>query len=212
MKEPLTLAISKGRLFDQVSAYAAERGIRFAFEDRKLVAVDELGQLQIILVKNADLPTYVRHGIAGLGIVGEDVLYEYGDELVRLLELPFGGTTMALAGVADQGRPEWGPMTIATKFTKFTRDYFHAEGVPVKLVRLDGSVELAPVLGLAPYIVDLVETGSTLRAHGLSVLRELKKIKVYLVANRAYWKWNHTAVSRLIQTLGSADPSKGGLS
>ncbi len=205
MSRHLTLALSKGRLLDQVLAYASERGIDITFEDRKLIAHDPDGLLKLILVKNADLPTYLRYGIAGLGICGEDVLYEYGDELVRLLELPFGGTTMALAGRSDLQRPKWGPMTIATKFVRFTHDYFHERGVPVRLIKLDGSVELAPVLELAPYIVDLVETGSTLRAHGLRVIEELKKIKVHLVANRAYWKWHYRQIERLIVRLSSAD-------
>lgn len=205
MSHGLTLALSKGRLLDQVLAYSTERGIQFAFEDRKLIAQDQDGLLRLILVKNADLPTYLRYGIAGLGICGEDVLYEYGDDLVRLLELPFGATTMALAGRDDLRRPKWGPMTIATKFVRFTHDYFHERGVPVRLIKLDGSVELAPVLELAPYIVDLVETGSTLRAHGLRVIEELKAIKVYLVANRAYWKWHYQEIGQLIQRLTPAD-------
>lgn len=202
---PLTLALSKGRLFDQVVAYASSRGIDIVFEDRKLIAQDREGLLRIILVKNADLPTYLRYGIAGLGICGEDVLYESGDDLVRLIELPFGQTTMALAGKQDLERPQWGPMTVATKFVRFCHDYFHERGLPVHLVKLDGSVELAPVLGLAPYIVDLVETGSTLKAHGLRVIQELKRIKVYLVANRAFVKWQYREVQRLIERLAPAD-------
>ncbi len=210
MTEPLTLVISKGRLFDQVSTYAEARGLKFVFEDRKLVAVDETGMLKIILVKNADLPTYVRYGIAGLGICGDDVLYEYGDDLLKLMELPFGSTTMSLAGFPEQAKHGWGPLTVATKFTRFTHDYFHEQGTSVKLIRLDGSVELAPVLGLAPYIVDLVETGSTLKAHGLVVLKELKKITVHLVANRAYYKWHYEAIRSLIARLKPVDDSTGG--
>jgi ATP phosphoribosyltransferase len=205
MSQKLTLALAKGRLLDQVLSYFSQCGITVEFEERKLIAHDREGILDLILVKNADLPTYLRYGIAGLGICGEDVLYEYGDDLVRLFEFPFGLTTMALAGKTELERPTWGPMTVATKFIRFTHNYFTQRGIPVKMVKLDGSVELAPVLGLAPYIVDLVETGSTLKAHGLKVIQELKKIKVHLVANRAYWKWNFQAIQQFIKRLSSAD-------
>lgn len=200
--EPLTLALPKGRLFDQVQEHFGARGLRFDFGGRKLTALDETGTLQVILVKNADLPTYVHHGIAGLGVCGDDVVYESGHEFTHLLPLAFGGTKMALAARRDHVRNEPpGHLTIATKFTRFTRDYFHGLGIPVKIIRLDGSVELAPVLGLAPYIVDLVETGSTLQANGLEVLETLKVIGVNLFANTAYFKLRYQDIGRLVDTL-----------
>ncbi len=200
---PLTLALPKGRLFDQVQEHFASRGLVFDFNDRKLTALDTSGRLKIILVKNADLPTYVHHGIAGLGICGDDVVFESGHEFTHLLALGFGHTRMALAalkGSATTAQP-LGGVTIATKFTRFTREYFHALGVPVKIIRLDGSVELAPVLGLAPYIVDLVETGSTLKANGLEVLETLKEIGVNLFANPAYYKLRYQEIGALVDTL-----------
>lgn len=205
MNGPLSLALSKGRLFDQVIGYFARSGLDLHFGERKLVGRDQEGLIEAILVKNADLPTYLHHGIAGLGICGEDVLYERGDDLVRLLELPFGTTTMVLAAREGTPPPAGGPVEVATKFVRFTHDHFHARGVPVRIIRLDGSVELAPVLGLAPFIVDLMETGSTLRAHQLAVVEELKKVRVWLVANRAYWKWHYRDIRELIQRLSQAD-------
>ena len=202
MTEPLTLALPKGRLFDQVQEHFGSRGLRFDFGDRRLTALDSSGTLQIILVKNADLPTYVHHGIAGLGICGDDVVYESGHEFTHVLPLRFGGTRMALAARKDHVRDDPpGHLTIATKFTRFTRDYFQNLGIPVKIIRLDGSVELAPVLGLAPYIVDLVETGSTLKANGLEVLETLKTIGVNLFANTAYYKLRYREIGRLVDTL-----------
>ena len=202
MSEPLTLVLPKGRLFDQVQEYFGARGLRFDFADRKLTALDQTGTLKIILVKNADLPTYVHHGIAGLGVCGDDVVYESGHEFTHLLPFAFGGTKMALAARKDHVRQETtGHLTIATKFTRFTRDYFHGLGIPVKIIRLDGSVELAPVLGLAPYIVDLVETGSTLKANGLEVLETLKTIGVNLFANTSYFKLRYQEIDRLVDTL-----------
>lgn len=200
-KEPLTLALPKGRLFDQVQEHFKAKGLDFSFGDRKLTALDSSGRLKIILVKNADLPTYVNHGIAGLGICGDDVTYEAGYEFTHLLPFDFGGTRMSLAGLKSSTVPTGEPLTIATKFTRFTRDYFHSLGVPVKIVRLDGSVELAPVLGLAPFIVDLVETGSTLKANGLEVLENLKTITVNLFANPAYFKLYYEEISELVDIL-----------
>lgn len=202
MSEPLTLAVPKGRLFDQVRDMFAAKGLTFDVDGRKLTALDSTGTLKVILVKNGDLPTYVHHGIAGLGVCGDDVVYEAGHEFTHLLPLDFGGTSMALAARKDHVRDEApGHLTIATKFTRFTRDYFHGLGIPVKIIRLDGSVELAPVLGLAPYIVDLVETGSTLRANGLEVLETLKTIGVNLFANTAYFKLRYQEIGRLVDTL-----------
>jgi ATP phosphoribosyltransferase len=202
VSEPLTLAVPKGRLFDQVRDMFAAKGLKFDVDGRKLTALDSTGTLKVILVKNGDLPTYVHHGIAGLGVCGDDVVYEAGHEFTHLLPLDFGGTSMALAARKDHVRDEApGHLTIATKFTRFTRDYFHGLGIPVKIIRLDGSVELAPVLGLAPYIVDLVETGSTLRANGLEVLETLKTIGVNLFANTAYFKIRYQEIGRLVDIL-----------
>lgn len=212
MSNKLTFALPKGRLEEQTQEYFTARGLEFAFKNRKLVATDSRGLMDIMLVKNADLPTYVHHGIAGLGVCGEDMLYESGHSFQRLLELPFGSTRMCLASrkelaLAISDRKDWHQaipdrqMRIATKFTRFTADYFHSLGIPVDLIKLNGSVELAPVLGLAPFIVDIVETGSTLRANDLEVVQPLAEIKVWLVANPAYYKLHYQEVDRLVDIL-----------
>ncbi len=198
----LSFALPKGRLQEQVQEYFSRAGIEFAFEKRKLVARDSEGKMEFLLVKNADLPTYVQHGIAGLGVCGEDVLYEAGFRLNRLMELPFGSTKMCLAGPKGSGidLSERG-LKVATKFTRFTRDYFHSQNVPVEMVKLNGSVELAPVLGLTPYIVDLVETGSTLKANNLEVIQELSPIAVHIVANPAYYKYHYRKIQDFIRRI-----------
>ncbi|MFP4067339.1 MAG: ATP phosphoribosyltransferase [Spirochaetaceae bacterium] len=209
---PLTLALPKGRLLEQTQEYFSRCGIRFTVEKRKLVAHDKDGLLRIILVKNSDLPVYVNHGIAGLGVCGADVIYESGASFYRLHEFDFGETTMCLAGRRDHSPQEHrGHMTVATKFTRYAREYFHGRGIPVEVIKLNGSVELAPVLGLAPYIVDLVETGSTLKANDLVVYEELEHIGVHLIANPAYYKFHYRKVDRLVERLRSAGPknSKG---
>ncbi|MFP4382883.1 MAG: ATP phosphoribosyltransferase [Spirochaetia bacterium] len=202
MNQHLTIALPKGRLTDKVLDHLKASGIELEVGNRELVARDKAGELELLLVKNSDLPVYVNHGIAGLGVCGEDVLYESGIDFYRLLELPYGKTRMCLAGRKgiDQKMilPPW---KIATKFSRFARNYYHNRGIPVEIIKLNGSVELAPVLGLTPFIVDLVETGSTLKANNLEVLGELKKIGVYLIANPAYYKCNYTRINELIELL-----------
>jgi len=202
MDKQLTIALPKGRLFEQVQEHFHSKGIEFSFEKRKLVAYDNKGLLKIFLVKNSDLPAYVAHGIAGLGICGEDVVYETGYSFYNVLPFSFGGTKLCMAAMKDykaDGKDTH--MTIATSFTDYTRDYFHKQGIPVKIIKLNGSVELAPVLGLAPYIVDLVETGSTLKANNLEVIRTLTDIKVNMIANRAYYKFHYEAINKLADIL-----------
>lgn len=202
MSEPLTLALPKGRLQERSEEFLEAHGYRITFEKRKLVATDESGRIKIMLVKNGDLPTYVHHGITGLGICGTDVIYESGYPFFTLREMPFGSTRMCLAAKDgfDPGSYT-GRLRVATKFTRFARDYFQRHGIAAEVIKLGGSVELAPVLGLAPYIVDLVETGSTLKAHGLSVFEELATIRVVLVANPAYYKFHYRSIDALVDTL-----------
>ncbi len=197
--KPLTLALPKGRLFNEVQKRFSEKGMNFSFNDRKLVAYDDSGLLKIFLVKNSDLPTYVNHGIAGLGICGSDVLYETGYKFFILHTFDFGSTSMCIAGKKGLTMEKKGErLSIATKFTRFTRDYYHGKGIPVEIVKLNGSVELAPVLGLTRYIVDLVETGNTLRANNLEIYEKLKEINVHLVVNPSYYKLNYESVNDFV--------------
>lgn len=200
---PVTLALPKGRLLPNLLDFLSTRGFALDFEERKLVAQDPAGVFNAFLVKNNDLPTYVNHGIAGLGICGSDVIYESGHRFFTLLTFPFGRTTMCLAGSRDEtALPDRRHLSVATKFTRFTQDYFHARGIPVQIIKLEGSVELAPVLGLAPYIVDLVETGSTLKANNLAVIERLKEIEVHLIANPSYYKLHYKRIDWIAERLG----------
>lgn len=207
---PLSIALPKGRLLDSITTAFEKTSITVSFDNRKLVSQDQEKGLEFFLVKNSDLPVYVNFGIAGLGICGGDVLYESSFPLVRLATFPFGSTRMCLAHRADHDPAEdAGTLTVATKFIRFARDYFHQLGIPVQVIRLNGSVELAPVLGLCPYIVDLVETGSTLKANNLVVAKELAMMKVHLVANPAYFKFNYHRVNSFVEELldkGIAEP------
>lgn len=202
----MTIALPKGRLFDKTKNLLSRCGYELELGERQLVARETEGRFQAILVKNADLPTYVHHGIAGLGICGSDVIYESGYEFFELMTLPFGATRICLAGLQDVDTDDLsagGPVRIASKYARFTRDYFHSRGIPVSVIHLNGSVELAPVLGLAPYIVDLVETGSTLRVHDLEVKEELGQTEVKLIANPAWCKYHFKEVEQLIAELSA---------
>jgi len=194
------MGLPKGRLFETVSDLFEKGGMGFSFENRKLMAKDATGTLNIFLVKNADLPTYVNYGIAGLGICGEDVIYESGYRFYKLLSFPFGSTKMCLAAkkgyTLEDSRKQ---VKVATKFPRFTRTYFHAQGIPVEIIKLNGSVELGPITGLAPYIVDLVETGSTLKANNLEIIEELADIQVYMIANPSYYKLHYQEINRLTE-------------
>lgn len=211
-EQPLKIALPKGRLLDQTREFFEGAGLRFETGSRRLVARDEEGLLQLMFVKNSDVPTYLHHGIAGLAICGEDVVYESGHPFFRLMKMPYGSTRICLAtrDDFDPGADQSGRMRIATKFTRFTRDFFHQRGLPVEIIRLNGSVELAPLLGLAPYIVDLVETGSTLKANNLVVRDELARIDVHLLANPAYYKYYFRQVDSLIERLRQAEASGQG--
>lgn len=207
MNERISIALPKGRIFDAIQKHFADAGYHISFDNRQLRVQDESGSVEAFLVKNSDLPTYVHHGIAGIGFCGEDVLNESGFDFVKLLRLPYGSTKMCLA--APRGAPHplsgGGALTVATKFTRFTRDYFHSRGVPVDIIRLGGSVELAPLLGLSSCIVDLVETGSTLRANDLEVVEQLDTVSVYMIANPAYYKLNFRAIRTLTAKLEAAN-------
>ncbi len=202
MNSPLTMALPKGRLTDQVLERMESVGLKVEFEKRKLVAHDKDGKITIFLVKNADLPVYIHHGIAGLGVCGDDVLYEYSYPFVKLHTFDFGSTSMCLAGrKGDKFSLVNGQVKVASKFTRFARDYFHDRGLPVEVIKLNGSVELASVLGLTPYIVDLVETGSTLVANDLEVIEKLADINVHLIANPAYFKLRFQDIRGFVDTL-----------
>lgn len=200
MARPLSMAVPGGRLFEPLMDYFSIRGIRARFVSRRLSTIDSSGRLEFYRVKNSDLPTYVHHGITGLGIAGDDTLIESGHSFVRLSTLPIGRTSLCIA--APRGSPaveEHGAsvVNVATSYVRLTRDWFHRRGIPVKIIRLGGSVELAPSLGLAEYITDLVETGGTLRANGLEILGKLADLRVRLIANPAYFKLHYREIGEL---------------
>src|SRR5262249_49797409 len=170
-----TSAVAKGRLQNDALDLLAKAGIIVSDESlqsRRLVISDETGNIDFMLVKPVDVPTYVEYGIADIGICGRDVLLESQADVCQPIDLKIGACSMVVAGpsyLRGQGYDKLSTLRIATKYPRVTTQYFQERGVPIELIYLSGSVEIAPVLGLSDRIVDLVETGRTLRENGLEV-------------------------------------------
>ncbi len=207
MNETLTLALSKGRIFKETLPLLAAAGIR-PTEDpatsRKLILATNQPQVKLVVVRATDVPTYVEHGAADLGVAGKDVLMEHeGDNLYEPLDLGIARCRMMVAGRPDQPVPGR-RRRIATKYVHSTRRHFAAKGEQVEIIKLYGSMELAPLVGLADAIVDLVDTGNTLRANGLEPLEHIADISSRLVVNKASLKIKTAAVQALVAKLEAA--------
>jgi ATP phosphoribosyltransferase len=202
----LTIAFAKGRMQDEALALLGRAGVRLSVEElnsRRLAVVDESGAYRFIFVKPADVPVYVEHGTADCGIVGRDVLLESSADLLQPLDLRIGRCRIAVASVAGMMKSDLGALRVATKYPRITAAHFGARGIPVEIIELSGSVELAPVLGLADCIVDVVETGRTLSENGLEVVEVITTSTARLVVNRASYQLKAEAVSKLIGALSS---------
>ncbi len=210
----LTITLPKGRMQHQASVLLHKIGYmhemaaeREGDAARRLLVPASGGRVSYLLAKPADVPIYVEYGVADLGIVGEDVLRESGRDVYEPLRLPFGHCHLAVAGRADRPNQPLRlepNLRIATKYPNLTRDYFHGRGISAEIIALTGSVELAPQVGLADLIVDLVETGSTLKANGLVELRTILHVQACLIANRASYRLKAEAVQNFIDQLRRA--------
>jgi ATP phosphoribosyltransferase len=206
------MALSKGRIFDETAPLLARVGIRPRANpetSRKLVIATNRRDLRLIVVRASDTPTYVQHGGADLGIAGGDVLVEHGGEgLYQPLDLGIARCRMVVAvkkgfdykRAVSQGAR----LRVATKYVNTTREHFAAKGVHVDLIRLYGSMELAPIIGLADAIVDLVATGRTLRENGLAAVEEIQPVSARLIVNQAALKTKRAALQPLIDAFAQA--------
>jgi len=206
MKSGLTLALPKGRLLDPALDLLRELGVTGIDPDsRKLIFRDAGRDLEILLLKPSDVPAYVTYGAADLGVVGKDILLEQEPDVYEPLDLGFGFCRLVVAeprAVWEHDDPaKWSWVRVATKYPRLTEEYFSARGIQVEIVRLDGSIELAPLVGLADRIVDLVQSGETLRANGLVEVAEITSSTARLIVNRASMKTEHAAVTRLIDDM-----------
>ena len=206
MKKLLTLALPKGRLLRPALDMLGSLGLDGVDpESRKLIFSDERHGLRFLILKPADVPTYVEYGAADLGIVGKDILLEQEPDVYEPLDLGFGFCRLVVAEpkqLWERDDPsKWSWVRVATKYPVLTERYFSERGIQVEMVRLDGSIELAPLVGLADRIVDLVQSGETLRANGLVEVAEITHSTARLIVNRASLKTEYSPVSKLIERL-----------
>lgn len=204
MSSELTIALAKGRILDETLPLLARAGIE-AEDDlsssRKLVFTTNHKHIKLVLIRSADVPTYVQYGAADLGITGKDVLVEHGGEgLYERLDLKIAPCRLVTAGFIDRPLPRL-RLKVATKYPRITREFFLGQGRQVELIKLYGSIELAPVVGLADLIVDLVDTGNTLKANGLQVLDHIMNISSRLIVNRASLKMKNQAIKELVERI-----------
>ena len=204
MSDKITIAVSKGRIFEDALPLLAKLDI-VPLEDpnktRKLVLETNQPNVQLLIIRATDVPTYVERGAAELGISGKDVLMEYsGDDLYEPVDLGIAKCRMMLAGLKDP-KPIVDRPRVATKYTNITKNYFAERGQQVEIIKLYGSMELGPVLGLSDWIVDLVDTGNTLKANGLVTLEHIADISSRLVVNKAAMKMKNATIKPIIDQL-----------
>lgn len=212
MPDRITIAVSKGRIFAEAMPLLGRLDIAPADEpekSRKLILNTSQPHIRLLIIRPADVPTYVERGAAELGIAGKDVLLEYdGNGLYEPLDLGIARCRMMLIGLKASA-PVTDRPRVATKYTNITRNYFAGRGLQVELIKLYGSMELAPLLGLSDWIVDLVDTGNTVRANGLVTLAPISDISARLVVNKAAMKMKHGLIKPMIDQLseiaGQAD-------
>ena len=203
----LTVAISKGRLQADALDLLQRAGLKLPIESlstRRLAIEDESGRYRLIFVKPTDVAVYVEHGVADCGIVGRDVLLESEPDLLQPLALNIGLCRIVVAARSEADWNQFGMLRVATKYPRIAARHYGARGVAVDLIELSGSVELAPVLGLADCIVDLVETGRTLRENGLCIVEVIAESSARLVVNRASYQLKAEAIGELISSVDEA--------
>ncbi len=202
------MALSKGKILDETLDLMAELGI-VPVEDprvsRRLVIPSRCGSVEFLVIRGWDVPTYVESGAADVGVVGLDVLEEQGQDVYRLLDLGAGFCRMVVAEPAnlagDDDPRDWTRIRVATKYPGITARHFRGKGIQVDIIALSGSIELAPLTGLATRIVDLVSTGKTLRENGLVEVEQVMTVTAHLLANRTSFKTKHQPIRKLVDEL-----------
>lgn len=195
------IALAKGRLEEEAFSFLESCGYHFKETNgRSLILKDSDENLQIFIMKPLDVPTYVFNGTADAGICGTDCIVESQLRLIQPMKLPFGKSRMVLAGFEDF-KPKNGGLVVATKFPVSTKMYFDAKKVDVKIIKLHGSVELAPIVGLSDLIVDIVQTGRTLKENGLSILDEIYPISAVVTLNEVSYRTKRNEILTFLDRL-----------
>lgn len=203
----LTIALPKGKLFSLSADLLAKVGITaddLSDKSRKLVITNEQAKVNFIVSKTADVPTYVEYGAADIGVIGKDVLDESGKDVYELLDLGFGRCHLMMAVPKNKKRAkltDYAHTRVATKFPNIAKKFFDEHGMQMEYIKLNGSIELGPIVGLSESIVDIVETGTTLRENDLEEIAFIKEATARLIANRVSFKLNFDRINELVTNL-----------
>ena len=200
----LTIALSKGRILDQTLPLLEKAGIsipKSELESRKLILDTNLSDVKVIVIRASDVPVFVQHGAADFGIAGKDVLLEHGaNGIFELLDLGISKCRLMVASKKDQDLNK-STLKVATKYVKSAKEYFYKQGKQVEIIKLYGAMELAPIVGLSDCIVDLVDTGNTLKANNLVPLELVQEISSRLIVNSAAFNTKHKEINQWIQKI-----------
>lgn len=201
---PINIALPKGRLGEKVCAMLAKSGYPVPEtdkNDRRLILESADGSVRYFWVKPSDVPIYVERGAADVGIAGKDILLEYSPDVYELLDLGIGKCRMAVAAkTAFRDRADR-TLRVATKFARIASDFYEKKGRDIDIIKLNGSIEIAPILDLSDVIVDIVETGTTLRENGLEPIETVVPISARLIANKASFKFCHDSIMTVYESL-----------
>ena len=212
-KNFITVALPKGKLFKPSAELLNQIGWTaegLHEKSRKLIITNETARLKFIITKTADVPTYVEYGAADLGVVGKDVIDEAGKDVYELLDLGFGRCHLMMAVPKDKRRPrleDYAHTRVATKFPRLAEKFFAAHGMQMEYIKLNGSIELAPIIGMSESIVDIVETGTTLRENNLEEFVKITDATARLIANRVSYKLKFRQINSLVDDLSKVLPA-----
>ncbi|MDA8814273.1 ATP phosphoribosyltransferase [Luminiphilus sp.] len=212
--EKLTIALTKGRILTETLPLFAEAGIEpleLLDKSRKLIFETTVPGVSFVLLRGSDVPTYVRHGAADVGVVGKDLLMEFGDEgFYEVLDLGIARCRLMTAGSGHDRRPASAKMRVATKFVNVARAHYSARGIQANIIKLYGAMELAPIMNLADEIVDIVDTGNTLKANGMRPLEHIADVSSRLIVNKASMRTRNPIIASLIEQISTAVASRQG--
>lgn len=202
--ERLTIAMAKGRTANDAIALLQNAGTLFSDFDeksRKLIFLDDERQVNLIFVKAVDVPTYVENGSADIGVVGKDVMLESPKDVYELVDLGIGKCKIAVAGFSGREMSRSSHLTVASKYPNVAKTFFDQKGIQTKIIKLNGSIELAPLIGMADVIVDIVETGTTLKENGLAVLENITDISARLIVNKASYAIKTDRIQQFVENI-----------
>ena len=202
----LNIALPKGRLGDQVYEMLNESGYScpaYNDKDRELIIESEEAGIRYLLVKPSDVAVYVEHHAADVGIVGKDILMENDPDVYELLDLDIGKCKMSVAAPKGYVEDKDSTLRVATKFVNVAKNHYAAKNRDVEIIKLNGSIELGPILGLSHVIVDIVETGNTLKANNLEVIEQFKDISARFIANKSSFKFQNKEITEMVDKLAA---------